>query len=37
MEAVADEGGEEGVEEKEGGEDEVDEMDGGCLEVFADP
>lgn len=37
MEAVADEGGEESVEEKEGGEDEVGEVDGDCLEVFADP
>ena len=37
MEAVADEGGEEGVEKKEGGEDEIDEVGGGWLEVFTDP
>ena len=37
MEAVTDEGGEEGVEEKEGREDEVDEVGGGWLEVCTDP
>lgn len=37
MEAVADEGREEGVEEEEGGDDEVDEVGGGRFEVFADP
>ena len=37
MEAVADEGGEEGVEEEKGGDDEVDEVCGGKFEVFADP
>ena len=37
MEAVADEGGEEGVEEEKGGDDEVDEVCRGQFEVFADP
>ena len=37
VEAVADEGREEGVEEEEGGDDEVDEVGGGRFEVFADP
>ena len=37
VEAVADKGGEEGVEEEEGGKDQVDEVSGGWFEVFADP
>ena len=37
MEAVANEGGEEGVEEEKGGDDEVDEVSGGRFEMFADP
>lgn len=37
MEAVADEGREQGVEEEKSGEDEIDEVGGGCFEVFIDP
>ena len=37
VQAVADEGREEGVDEEEGGEDEEDEVGGGEFEVFAEP
>lgn len=37
MEAIADEGREEGVEEEESGDDEVDEVCGGQFKLFANP
>ena len=37
MEGIADEGGEEGIDEEEGGQEEVGEVGGDGLEVFIEP